>query len=203
MEYQVILGTVSAILVIAGYLTYFKEVLFGGVKSHAFSWLIWGVLNALVFFASTSKGAGAGAWAVGASGGLNFAIFGIALFKGEKEITLTDKACLLAAFLGIAVWAITANPLWSIILLTAVDVDGSVPTFRKAYKKPAEESVTIFALSAISYFMSLFALQTINLVTFLYPATLVITDTVFVLLVLYRRSGGLPATGSTGQDLPV
>jgi hypothetical protein len=190
MEYQVILGAVSAILVFVGYLTYFKGVLFGGTKSHAFSWLIWGVLNALVFFASTSKGAGAGAWAVGASGALNFIIFGIALFKGEKEITLTDKVCLLAALVAIAIWAITADPLGSIILLTVADQVGFIPTFRKAYKKPAEESVTIFILSCVSYVMSLFALQTINLVTALYPATLVIGDTIFVLMVLYRRSGG-------------
>ena len=187
MEYQIILGTISAVLVLVGYLSYFKEALFGGAKSHAFSWLIWGVLNALVFLASTSRGAGAGAWAVGASGGLNFIIFGIALFKGEKEITLTDKASLLAAFLGIAVWALTTDPLWSVIMLTVVDMVGFIPTFRKAYKRPAEESVTIFILSSISYFISLFALQTINLVTFLYPASLVLTDTIFVLLVLYRR----------------
>ncbi|MGD0637748.1 MAG: hypothetical protein ABSA72_06890 [Nitrososphaerales archaeon] len=190
MEFQIVLGTISAVLVLVGYLSYFKEVLFGGAKSHAFSWLIWGVLNTIVFLASTSKGAGAGAWAVGVSGGLNFIIFGIAMFKGEKEITLSDKACLLAALLGIVVWGITTDPLWSVIILTLVDVDGSIPTFRKAYKRPAEESVTIFFLSAISYFISLFALGTISLVTFLYPATLVVADAIFVLMVLYRRRSG-------------
>ncbi|MGA2664051.1 MAG: hypothetical protein ABSF83_03820 [Nitrososphaerales archaeon] len=190
MEYQTILGTISAVLVLVGFLSYFKEALFGGAKAHAFSWLIWGVLNAIVFLASTSKGAGAGAWAVGASGGLNFIIFGIALFKGEKEITLSDKACLLAALLGIAVWVITTDPLWSVIVLTVVDMVGFIPTYRKAYKRPAEESVTMFILTCTSYFISLFALQTVNLVTFLYPASLVVTDAIFVLLVLYRRRAG-------------
>jgi hypothetical protein len=120
-------------------------------------------------------------------------IFGIALFKGEKEITRSDEVCLLAALLGTAFWAITANPLWSVIIITGVDGIGFIPTFRKAYKKPAEESVTIFVLSTISYFISLFALQTINLVTFLYPASLLITDSLFVLLVLYRRSSSRPS----------
>jgi hypothetical protein len=193
LQYQIILGTISTVLVLVGYLTYFKEAMFGGTKSHAFSWLIWGVMNVLIFFASTSKGGGAGAWALGASGALNFVIFGIALFKGEKEITRSDEVCLLAALLGTAFWAITANPLWSVIIITGVDGIGFIPTFRKAYKKPAEESVTIFVLSTISYFISLFALQTINLVTFLYPASLLITDSLFVLLVLYRRSSSRPS----------
>ena len=197
MEYQIILGTVSTVLVLAGYLSYFKEALFGGTKPHAFTWLVWGVMNALTFFASTSKGAGAGAWAVGASGGLNFVIFGIALFKGRKEITLTDKACLIAAFLGMAIWAITADPLWSVIIVTVVDEVAFIPTLRKAYKRPAEESVTIFALSSVSYFVSLFAIGTINLATVLYPASLFIADALYVLVMLYRRSGMDAHAGSS------
>jgi hypothetical protein len=188
LEYQIALGSIATVLVLVGYVTYLKGAVFGKTKSHAFSWLIWGVLNGLIFFASTSKGAGAGAWAVGASGALNFIIFGIALVKGEKEVTSIDKACLVAAFFGMAAWAITTNPLWSVIIITAVDVVGFVPTFRKAYKRPTEESVTIFILSSIAYFLSLFALQAVNLVTFIYPATLVMTDTLFVSMVLYRRS---------------
>jgi hypothetical protein len=51
LEYQIILGILATIIVLAGYLSYFRDVLFGVAKSHAFSWLIWGVLNGLTFFA--------------------------------------------------------------------------------------------------------------------------------------------------------
>jgi hypothetical protein len=188
MEYQTILGTIAAVLVVAGYVTYFKEVIFGGTKPHAFTWLIWGILNAVTFFAATSKGAGAGAWPIGASAGLNFIIFGISLSKGEKRISRFDTACLIAAFLGIAVWAITANPLWSVIIVIIVDQVGFIPTFTKAYRRPSEESVTIFILSCVSALVSLFAISTINLVTILYPVTFFISDALFVFVVLYRRS---------------
>lgn len=188
MEYQIILGIISVLIGLAGYVTYFKEFLFGKIKPHSFTWLIWGVLNAIVFFASLSSGGGAGAWAVAASGALNFVIFGIAIFKGEKEITYMDKVCLVSAFLGIGLWAITSNPLWSVILITVVDLVGYIPTYRKTYKKPDEESLAIFVFSTVSYFISLFALQAVNVVTFLYPATMVVSDTLFVILVLHRRS---------------
>lgn len=189
MEYQIILGVVSAILALVGYVAYFREIFFGNTKPHGFSWLIWGILNTLVFFASTSQGGGAGAWVVGISAVLNFVIFGVALFRGEEEITRIDKMCLIAAFLGITFWALTSDPAWSIVIISIVDLVGFIPTFRKAYKRPWEESITIFALSDVSFAISLFALQAVNVTTFLYPATLVVANTVFVAMVLYRRNG--------------
>jgi uncharacterized membrane protein len=47
--------------------------------------------------------------------------------------------------------------------------------------------VTEFALSAISFGISLFALQSVNMTTVLYPASLVVTNTVFVAMVMIRR----------------
>jgi uncharacterized protein with PQ loop repeat len=187
LEYHVILGIIATVIGLIGYATYFKDIIKKRIKPHAFSWFIWGILQSLVFFAQTSKGAGAGAWAVGAPALLNFIIFVIAIFRGEKEITRLDKASLLLALLGIALWAITTDPLWSVIIATGVDVVGFVPTVRKSYKKPNEEAVTEFALSAISFGISLFALQSVNMTTVLYPASLVVTNTVFVAMVMIRR----------------
>jgi hypothetical protein len=187
LDYDIILGVVATLIVLAGYFVYFKDILFGDTKPHAFTWLIWAVLNTVTFFASTSKGAGAGAWSIGVSGALNYVIFGIALFKGEKRISVGDTACLIAAFVGVGIWAITANPLWSIIIASVVDGLGFLPTFRKAYRKPREESLLTFSLTGTSYFLSLFAITTINLVTVLYPAVTFLMDAAFVLLILYRR----------------
>jgi uncharacterized protein with PQ loop repeat len=187
LEYQVILGIIATIIGLVGYIPYFKDIIKKRIKPHAFSWLIWGILQSLVFFAQTSKGGGAGAWAVGAPALLNLTIFVIAIFRGEKEITRVDKASLLLALFGIALWAITTNPLWSVVIATGVDVVGFVPTFRKSYKKPNEEAVAVYALSAIAFGISLFALQSISITTVLYPASLVVTNAVFVAIVMMRR----------------
>jgi len=187
LEYQVILGVIAAIVGLAGYVPYFKDIIKKRIKPHAFSWLIWGITQTAVFFAQTSKGGGAGAWAVGAPALLNLIIFVIAIFRGEKEITRLDKASLLFALSGIALWAITTDPLWSVIIATGVDVVGFVPTARKSYKKPNEEAVTIYMLNGMAFGISLFALQSVNLTTFLYPASLVVTNAVFVTMVMMRR----------------
>ncbi len=188
LVYQIILGIIATIIGLAGYIPYFKDIIKREIKPHAFSWLIWGILQSVVFFASTSKGGGAGAWAVGAPALLNMIIFVIALFRGEKEITNLDKASLVVALFGIALWVITTSPVWSVIIVTGVDVVGFIPTFRKAYRKPKEEAVSVFALSSIAFFISLFALGSLNITTFLYPASLTVSNAIFVMMVMSRRS---------------
>ena len=187
LEYQIVLGILATAIGLAGYIPYFKDLIKKEIKPHAFSWLIWGILQTVVFFASTSKGGGAGAWVIGAPALLNMIIFVIALFRGEKEITKLDKASLIVALFGIGLWVITTSPVWSVIILTGVDIVGFVPTFRKAYKRPKEEAVSVFALSSIAFGVSLFAIGMLNITTVLYPASLTLSNAVFVIMVMGRR----------------
>ncbi len=186
-EYQIVLGAIAVLVGLAGYAPYFIDIIRKQIKPHAFSWLIWGIVQFVIFFAAASKGGGAGTWAVGAPAVLNVVIFVIALFVGEKHITRVDEASLVAAFAGIVLWTITADPLWSVVLLTCVDVLGLVPTLRKAYAKPNEEAVSVFAFSAVSFGISLFALQSVSIITALYPATIAVGAAFLVVMVLARR----------------
>ena len=194
MEYQIILGIIAAIVGFSGYIPYFRDIIKRSIKPHAFSWLVWGLMQGLVFFASTSKGGGAGAWVIGAGSILCMIIFVISIFRGEKEITTVDKASLIFAFLGMGLWIITSNPLWSVIIASAVDAVGYIPTIRKAYKRPYEESVTLYIFSGASLVVALFALQSLNLTTLLYPVSYIIVVSLFVGTVLIRRLS-IPRSG--------
>ncbi len=187
LEYQIILGIIAPIIGLIGSVPYFRSMLKKETKPHAFSWLIWGTIQAVIFFAQTSNNGGAGAWTVGVGAIFCFTVFAFALFEGEKEITNLDKTSLIVAIFGIALWIITTNPVYSVIILTGVDVVGFIPTFRKSYKKPQEEAASLYAFGAISFGMSIFALQTINITTALYPASVVFTNTLFVITVLRWR----------------
>ena len=114
-------------------------------------------------------------------------IFVIAIFRGEKEITRIDKASLVVALLGTALWVITTNPVWSVIILSCVDVVGYIPTIRKAHKKPHEEAVSVYAFSALAFGLSLLAISSINITTFLYPASLAVSNFLCVTIILIRR----------------
>jgi hypothetical protein len=187
LDYRVLLGGIAAVLGVIGFLPYFRNLLGGKTKPHTFSWLIWGVLSSITFTAQVVSGAGPGAWIIAVAAILSLGVFVIAIFKGEKEITRVDEISLGAAGFGIVLWIVTTNPLWSVIIVSIVDAVGYIPTFRKTYKQPYGETLSLYFLSSISFVISLFALQVVSLTTALYPTSLITTNIVFISMVLMRR----------------
>lgn len=182
-----LIGLIAAIMGLSGYVPYYYEVLRGRTKPHAFSWLVWGLLLSVGFFAASAKGGGPGTWSLGAPAVLELSLFVIALFIGEKEIARIDIASLIAAIFGIILWILTTNPLWAVIIASVTDTVGYVPTVRKALSKPGEESISVYAFSCVSFLLSLFALRSLNMTTALYPTVLFLSNGIFVLMVLIRR----------------
>ena len=87
LEYKTILGIIAVIIALAGYVPYFRDIFRGKTKPHAFSWLVWASLTGIAFFGQIFDKGGAGAWVTGFTAVVSFAIFFLALKKGEKNIT--------------------------------------------------------------------------------------------------------------------
>ena len=187
MNYQTVFGVVAVVIGLSSFVLYFYNIFYGKIKPHAFSWFIWGLLEAIVFFASISRGGGAGAWATGVTSLLCFTVSLIAFSTKNHHFMRLDWFCLCAAFFGILFWRVTGDPLTAVIIVTITDAIGFVPTFRKSYFAPHEEMVTMYALSAAKLFTALFALESLNLTTTIYPLTGVITNTLFTIMLLMRR----------------
>ena len=187
MEYKLVLGIIAIIIGLYSYIPYFRDIFAKKTKPHAFSWFVWGVLTATAFVAQMQKGGGAGAWITGVTAVLCLSVAVIAFFRGEKNITKFDWGCLVAALLGIVLWLITNNPLTAVIIVTITDAIGFAPTFRKAYHKPYEETISTYFLSSLKFAIALFALESYSLTTWLYPASLVLANGVFAVMVLLRR----------------
>ena len=107
----------------------------------------------------------------------------------KKDVTIrtTDKLAFSGAILGIILWRLTNNPLLAVIMVMISDVLGFVPTFRKTYHEPHTETLFEYAMASAKFVVALFALQSYNLTTWLYPALLVLTNAVFVVMALIRR----------------
>lgn len=184
---QDIIGFVAAIIGIYAFYPYLRDIFRRKTRPHIFTWGVWGMLMGIGFFAQISQNAGPGAWVTGVFAVLNFVIVILALKYGEKNITRSDWIMLLVALLAIPLWVLTNNPLWSVILISVIDVVAFVPTFRKSWSKPHEETLETFVWVSLSFLLSFWALETLNLTTILYPATLLGINIVFIALSLMRR----------------
>ena len=187
MSPQELLGIAAMILGLIGYAPYLQSIFAGKTKPHAFSWLVWAIIMSIAFAIQVSSYAGAGAWVTGAQAVFCLVIFLLALVQGERSFPLFDWLALTAALLALLLWIVAKNPILSIILLSLTDTAGFLPTYRKGFQKPFEDSISVFAMSAIAYIFSILALESFSLTTWLYPATLILTNTMCVTLLLVRR----------------
>lgn len=181
------LGITATLLALYSYIPYFRDIFAGKTKPHALSWFVWFLLTAIAFVAQIKDNGGAGAWVTGFTAIVAFAIFIAAIARGEKNITKSDWLCLVGSFLAMGLWAITDSPLTAVILITVIDALGFAPTFRKAFRRPQEETMITFALSAIKFVIAIAALSNYSTVTVLYPASLVLMNGLFVAMLIIRR----------------
>ena len=184
---KVSFGVIASLIALASYVPYFTDTFRGKTKPHAFSWLIWALLTGIAYFGQVSDGAAAGSWVTGITAVVCLSIFLLALKYGEKNITRSDWVCLISSLAAIPLWLITSTPLWSVILITLIDVVAFIPTFRKAYHKPHEETLITFLVAGVKFIPGILALGNYSLITVLYPAYLVIMNGIFVLMLVVRR----------------
>lgn len=187
-DHKTFLGIFASIIAIIAYIPYFYDIFKGKTKPHIFSWLIWSLLGGIAYTAQVVKGAGAGSWQNGIVTLIYLVVAVLAIFRGEKNITKTDKLTFGGAILALGLWAITDDPLSAVILASAIDTIAYIPTFRKAYHKPSEETLSAFIMSATAIFISLFALESYSPATWLYLACLLVTDSAFIIMLLVRRN---------------
>lgn len=186
-EFKTILGAIAVAMALVSYVPYVRDIFLGKTKPHAFSWLVWASLTGIAFFGQVSDDGGAGTWVTGFTALVCLAIFALALTKGENQITISDTLSLAGAIIAGVLWYITKDPLGSVILITIIDAFGFYPTFRKSYYKPNEETSITYSLSGLKFVVALFALENYTIVTWLYPASLVVMNLAFVGMQMVRR----------------
>lgn len=186
--YKEFLSAVAIALTFIAFVPYIRSILQGKTKPHVFSWVIWGITTFVVFLAQLADGGGAGAWPIGVSSIISLYVAVLAYSrKSDSTITKTDWLFFTLAMSALPFWYLTADPLWAVVILTAVDVMGFGPTVRKAYRYPFEEQLIFFAIFAARNFIAIMALAHYSMTTVLFPAVIAVVCLMLVLMVAYRR----------------
>lgn len=196
MPVKELLSALAMVLTLAAFGPYIRGILKGQVRPHLFSWLIWGSTTLVVFFAQLAGGGGVGAWPIGLSALVTLGVAALAfLYRGERKATRADRWFLAAAFSSLPLWYFTANPFWAVAVLTLVDVLGFGPTWLKAYHRPREEQMRLFAVMALRNLTAAWALEVYSPTTLLFPLTIAGVCLAFLSMVALRRRRG-PRTGA-------
>ncbi len=185
---QLIFGIIATALAIGCFVPYFIDIFKRKTTPHAYSWLIWSILQITgVVAIVASHGGYYGVLGIGIGAIFCLSIFFLSFKYGTKNVTRTDTISFLSALIAISFWIFTKNPLYSVILISIIDFVGFIPTIRKGLEEPHTETMSTYLMSSLSDIFSILALSTFTLTTTLYLGTLVFTNGLFVVLLLYRR----------------
>jgi len=187
VDLKKVIAILAIILTFVGYAPYFRDLLRGVTKPHIFSWLVWSIVTSIIFALQISAGAGVASFVTLAVAVISLAIFLIGLRNGHKMIKAIDVLFLVLALLTIPLWLISDRPVLSMILLSTIDMLGFAPTIRKSWNAPHSETLSLYVITTFRHSLSLFALEAYNIVTMLFPATWVVANAAFALILIQRR----------------
>lgn len=186
-DYHAILGALAFVVGIAGYLPYVRDILKGTTKPHPFTYLIWALIGGITFIAQLANSAGPGAWAMGIPVLFGIAIAALSIKKGERTLTRRDWLCLAGALVAIVIWRLTSDAFYAVLIVIVINTLAFIPTFRKAYWKPREETASSYALGVLRSLISIPALVAFNAVTLLPLVHHILINVIFVAMLLIRR----------------
>jgi hypothetical protein len=188
MDLQNSIAIIAIILSFVGSGIYIRSILQGKTKPHFYTHFVWAILTFIAFFAQIHDKGGAGSWATGATAFTILITAILALKYGTKDITRGDKVSLIAALLAIIPWLLTDTPLWSVILITVIDLLAYYPTLRKSWNRPHEEALLAYTIGTVKFFLSVISLSNFTIITTLYPVAIIIANILLISICLWRRN---------------
>lgn len=182
-----IVGSIAIILTLVGYVPYIRDTIKGKTTPHVYTWFIWGSVTLIAFALQVSAHAGFGSLVTLAAGIVCLLIFALGLRIGKKNIAPIDTVCLCLAILALIVWVFAKQPVASVIIVSAADMLGFVPTIRKSWNKPYQETLLSYEMNTLRFAMAIYALDKYTIVTSLYPITWIVANGLFSVYLIIRR----------------
>ena len=182
-----ILGIIAVILTFTGYVPYIRDTAKGKTTPHIYTWFIWAFVTAIAFALQITHNAGPGAYTTLAAAIVCFIIFGFGVRQGNKNVEKSDTIFFVLALVALVLWLFAKQPVLSVILLSTIDMLGFIPTIRKSWHKPHEETLISYMTNTFRFGLAILALSHYTIVTALYPVTWVIANGLFSIFLISRR----------------
>jgi hypothetical protein len=148
-----LLLAIAGIVSVSSYVPYIIAILRKQTKPMKASWLIWAILDSILF-ASMLYAKSMNWQMVGVVAGV-WIVFFLALKFGTPGWKKLDKFCLIGAGCSIALWAITGDPVVGIVTSITANAIGSVPTILSTWEDPSHESRLAWTLAFVSSTLTL------------------------------------------------
>lgn len=188
---KVFVGCITVALSVCGLGHFALDSWWGKSRPHVYSWLIWTIVNAVVWVNQWSHGAGPGAWSTFMMMVLSGIIFLISVYqwktgRADHKLTTMDQWCFGGAIVSIIFLIIFNTGPLSILAGTITDALAYASTLRKIWSHPQTEPASNYALNTVRQGIVIIAISSYNFVTLIFPVSLIFLNLITVALIVIR-----------------
>jgi hypothetical protein len=171
----------------AGTIKYIKDIIAHKTKPHIYTRIIWFITQTIGILGIYKSGWWMGAWwpaiwLIGLS-----IVIALSFRHGTKDITAFDTALLVWWIIAIGLWFLIDNPIWSLIVVSCIDIVWYIPTIRKTRNDPYSETLIAWIGYCIANLCNIFALSTYNFNTLVYVGSIFASNLLMTTLILSKR----------------
>ena len=184
-----VLGVLAASVGIADTIPYVRDIRRGSTRPHRGTWLIWGVLAAVVFLSQRADGASWSLLMAGTQAALIALIFALSIRRGVGGLSAVDLVMIGVACGGVAGWLVADEPVVATACVVVADLIGVAMMVPKTWGDPGSETLSTFALASVSGALAPLSVAALDPALLLYPVYFCVGNGALAMLILHRRSG--------------
>jgi hypothetical protein len=172
---------------VIAYIIYISILYKNKIKAHGLTYLVWAIILGLNFAIQIASGVGISSILLG----LNF--FGcciVCIILWRKNLIHYDRLdwiCFCLAIIAVILWLSTKTPIYSVVLSCIIDFLAFIPSFRKSFRFPWDDSPIVYWTSGAEYLLSIPSYSSFSVINLLYPACLIILDFGYSIFIAVRR----------------
>ena len=177
----------ATLLIVAAYAPYIRDILKGKTRPHVYTWCVSGLVTMIACGLQLSGGAGWGSAPTFAAAAAGLGVFVLSLGRARAAITRSDTLFFAMALVATGLWLLTDQPVASVMVVSLVEILAFVPTLRKSWDRPDQETFSAYAVNTLRFALSTVAVQHYSVVTVLYPLSATLTGVLICVYLLVRR----------------
>lgn len=187
MDIKTVFSLLATAIGMMAFFLYMRDIFSLKTKPHIYTWFIWILTQGIAVAGILKGGGGWGALNLIVGSVLIAVVFLFSLRYGTRNITKSDLTVLIIAIAAIFVWRVLNQAVFAVVMATAIDILGYVPSIRKSYEEPWSETLLFWAGFVISDIFALLSLGEYNLLTTTYLVAITAANMSMFLLCFFRR----------------
>ncbi len=183
---RLLIGQAAGAVSFVAYVLYYISIIQGRSRPNRATWIILTVVGVLIAASYYASGARNTMW-VALAYTIGPFIAALLAFKyGEGGTTRFDIFCLAGCAFSVVLWALSENPLYTLIINIVIDFLGILPTLKKSFFDPLSEDALAWSVTTVSNALNIFAIEAWVFSIAVYPVYMLAVNGL-VTLFIFRK----------------